>query len=316
LTVAADASGYNSITTNVKTAMLPSTTYAAKWVIFTDSVIKAPATVAPAADSVQNNTTGANTMVDFNWSSAIHATKYDVQIAYDSAFTNIVSTTTVLTGLSGTTITGVSLPAGKTYYWRVRVAMGSPLASVWAAPVKFSTIATGSSSTGIDTAGRIYPDQGAVITGTALTFTWGSVSTADTYEFKLLKDGVEVVSKTGLTDTFFNATGLVAGAQYTWQVRAIAGGVAGKWVTSAFTTVVPPATTQAPTTAPPASQPPAVTPIVTVTVPAATIPQPTINVTVPPAESTGTPAWAWIVIAIGAVLVIAVIVLIVRTRKV
>ena len=45
-----------------------------------------------------------------------------------------------------------------------------------------------------------------------------------------------------------------------------------------------------------------------------TVPAPDVTVTVPVTEIT--PAWIWAIIAIGAVLCIAVIVLIVRTRRV
>jgi hypothetical protein len=322
LTVAADASGFNTITTNVTTSLLPSTTYATKWVIFTDSVVKAPVTVSPAAASVQNNTIGNTSLVDFTWTAANHASAYNVQVAYDAAFTNMAYNSLTANGgssllIAGTSLSQISLLPAKTYYWRVRIAVASPMASAWSAPVQFTTTGVSSVSTGLDTVGSIYPDQGAVITGTTLTFTWGSVTGVDTYEFTLTKDGTVIDSQKGLTNTVYTETGLATGAQYTWAIRAITGGVAGPWVNRAFTTIVPPATNQAPTTTAPAITVP--TPVVTVNIPTQSA-QPqatyTVNVTTNGTSSNGTPAWAWIVIAIGAVLVIAVIVLIVRTRKV
>jgi hypothetical protein len=204
--------------------------------ILTDSIIKAPATVTPTASSIQNNTSvtnnGTQTLVDFTWTAVTHATSYDWQVAYDAAFTNLAKTGTS----TGVSASQVQLIPGKTYYWRVRVSAGSPMASLWSDGVQFTTAVVSSTSQGIDEVGRIYPVNGASIPSTTLTFTWGSVASADSYDFKLMKDGTAVVTKTGLTDTFYAATGLVAGGQYTWQVRAISGGVAGGWVTSAFTT--------------------------------------------------------------------------------
>jgi hypothetical protein len=49
--------------------------------------------------------------------------------------------------------------------------------------------------------------------------------------------------------------------------------------------------------------------------PVVNVPAPVVNVQQPPATA-ATPAWVWVVIAIGAVLVIVTIVLIFRTRKV
>jgi hypothetical protein len=87
---------------------------------------------------------------------------------------------------------------------------------------------------------------------------------------------------------------------YFWQVRAVNASSSSDWAQGTFR--VEEAATVAPTSQP--TQP--VTTIVT---------QPTYTLDGGNGSS-GTPAWAWVVIAIGAVLVIAVIVLIVRTRRV
>jgi hypothetical protein len=322
---AADSNGFNTVYLNIKLNTAPSPlSYFPKWVVFTDSVVKAPTIVSPADKSQQLNTVGNVTLVDFTWNAVNHATAYDVQVAYDAAFTNLAYFNKTLANpvtITGTTLSQISLQPAKTYYWRVRVAVASPMASAWSAGTSFTTAGTASISTGLDTVGSIFPDQGQVITSTTMTFTWGSVATADSYEFQLNKDGVKVDSKTGITSTFITETGLTPGGQYTWQVRAISGGVPGTWVYRAFSTSAAVSNPTGGTTGTggnttiTVSQPPA---NITVTAPAATIPQPTYNITVTGGSTgtTGTPAWAWIVIAIGAVLVIAVIVLIVRTRRV
>jgi hypothetical protein len=322
--VAADASKNNGIYTMITLTNPPTNpaSYSSRWLTFTDSVLTAPAAVAPAASSVQTNTTGNNTNVDFSWTAINHATRYDLQVAYDAAFSNLAYNSLTLGAngtplvITGTSMNQISLIPGKTYYWRVRVSQGYPMASEWVTGTQFTTTAVSSISTGLDTVGSIYPDQGSVITGTTLTFAWGSVASADTYEFSLSKDGTVVDSKTGLKTTFVTESNLAGGSQYTWQVRAISGGVAGNWVYRTFTTLVPPVTQITGTSTPGT----VVTPTITVVYPTQpTQPQQSIVVTVQGNNGTGstsTPAWAWIVIAIGAVLVIAVIVLIVRTRKV
>ena len=77
-----------------------------------------------------------------------------------------------------------------------------------------------------------------------------------------------------------------------------------------FTTAVPPVGTPTGTAAP---QP---TPTYTVIVPTQPAPVVTVNPTIPAAPAPSTPAYVWVIIVIGAILVIAVIVLIVRTRRV
>jgi hypothetical protein len=103
---------------------------------------------------------------------------------------------------------------------------------------------------------------------------------------------------------------LLPDTTYWWEVRSVAGNVYSAWTIQTFFT-----TAKAPVVVTTSSAPP-VTVIQTsivVTQPPAT----TITITNPPAEKTQPiPSYLlWAVIAVGAVLVIAVIVLIVRTRR-
>jgi hypothetical protein len=291
------------------TGIATTTAYANKYSMFTDTMVTAPATSTPANGDKASNTINGMTTLDIVFKTVPSATGYQVQIAYDQAFTEVAKDSGMLTG---NIWAGVQVSAGRDYYYRVRVYQGYPYTSPWSTPVKFTATAPSSTSQGLDELGRIYPTQGSVITGTALTLTWGSVASASSYDVQVLKNGTQVLSKTALTDTFLGIT-VDPNASYVWMVRATSNGVAGSWVSSAFTTIVPPATNSAPTTV----SAPVVTPIITYVAPAVTVPQATVIVN-PTVSSTsnGTPAWAWIVIVIGAVLVIAVIVLIVRTRKV
>jgi hypothetical protein len=294
----------------------------------------APDGKAPAGTSISTSN-GTFDQVDFSWAPVSYNNpKYHFQVAYDKAFNSMASTannsvlnnynsagaansTTVidLNYLPSNSVSSVPLSPGKTYYWRVRVEY--PVVSKWSDPIMFTTVVTSSTSSGLDEPGRISPLNGA--TGISITpaITWGSVAGVTGYDFKISTDPT-FADATKQVDSFTNkATTVYAPSKplninttYYWEVRALNGTAAGEWVISAFTTQATAQPTGTGTTS--------VQPTIIVTVPAQT--QPTIVVTVPvntqPAPAPATPAYIWVIIVIGAVLVIAVIVLIARTRRV
>ena len=73
---------------------------------------------APNLTSPANNATGVNLSPTFTWTAVAQAVYYNIDIATDSGFTNIVDSAAALTGTSYTT--GVVLNQQTTYYWRVR----------------------------------------------------------------------------------------------------------------------------------------------------------------------------------------------------
>ncbi len=305
LAAQANAAGNNVLYTNIA-GTATATAYGPVWKTYTDSVLAAPKITAPAANASVPAT------FDVTWDAVAKATAYDVQVAYDAAFSNIAASTA---NHASTVWTQVELLPGKTYFIRVRVAENAPMASSWSAAVTFTTMLPSSGSLVIDATGRIYPTNGATGISINPAFTWGSVGGAATYDFKIsskadFSDTID--SATGLKTTVYSAAvALKAGTTYFWEVRAVNGAITGDWVTNAFTTA-------ADVTVGPSSTAPVIT--VTVPTPTFTIPQATVNVSIPPitgpAADNTTPAWVWVIIAIGAVLVIAVIVLIARTRRV
>jgi hypothetical protein len=100
---------------------------------------------------------------------------------------------------------------------------------------------------------------------------------------------------------------LEQGKMYFWRVRALQP-VAGDWSTIANFTVAEPA----PAPAPPIVVKEMPAPQITVTTPP---PPPEIVIPPAPPEKVINPTYIWAIIIIGAILVIAVIVLIVRTRR-
>ncbi|RZJ66451.1 MAG: T9SS type A sorting domain-containing protein [Flavobacterium sp.] len=75
-------------------------------------------TVFPAItpSSPANMATGQNTTLNLTWSALDNAATYDVQVATDAAFTNIISTGNV--PVNSYTVSG--LTQGTNYYWRVK----------------------------------------------------------------------------------------------------------------------------------------------------------------------------------------------------
>jgi hypothetical protein len=194
-------------------------------------------------------------------------------------------------GYAWVTVTGTTIPA-------ITDLAGTPFALVEpAAPTELSVSVT-------------KPTFGAQDVSIKPTFTWTVAGDATGYEFVLaeelgLDDPFQIIdySATSTTNGHVAREDLKYSTTYWWRVRANSATATGDWVTSFFTTE-----------AEPEEAPP---PIV---VEEKETPAPVITVEIPPAVEKVTqaiPDWAlYTIIAVGAVLIIAVIVLIVRTRRV
>jgi len=318
------------------TAQVPNNTlyaiYGSSVYTLQDTLVSPPVTTSPAANSQ------ISTNDNFTWTAPAGAPvgiKYEVQISLDATFTNVVNTSvanTATTGQSGTLYSPITnsgnLQAGQSYYWRVRVGAGYYLASRWSAGVPFSVKLAQAGNDLSGTGGiRLQPAAGATDVSTKPVFSWAAVNGALSYDLQVADNPVFVNpldAQTGLNTTVWTYTKTLDNSKtYYWRVRAVAAsGTASDWVASAFTTEAKGgagtgATSVAtPVTSIVTSILPAVTPTVTVNIPSQAAP--IVTVTIPPASSTAstTPASIWVLIAIGAVLIIAVIVLIARTRRV
>jgi len=293
--------------------------------IFTDSLLTPPKVSAPADKATLANP------VSFSWSPINYTgVRYEFQVGYDAGFTNLATSPSFVTVANpagtadvvtpSTVFNNATLQDGTMFYFRVRVAPTFPIAGLWSAPLAFTTKVTSVSSAntpGLDTAGRLFPASGATNISLTSPITWGTVTSATGYDFKLATDPgfTQIVdSKTNVnTNVYAPSAPLKANTTYFWEVRALNGTTAGDWIVSAFTTGSGAAAPVPGATAPPVTQPP-------LTIPPITVPTPVVTVNVPPSTGTttppATPGYIWVIIAIGAVLVIAVIVLIARTRRV
>jgi hypothetical protein len=141
-----------------------------------------------------------------------------------------------------------------------------------------------------------------------IPFTWTSVEGATSYELELsAKADMSVTIDTATAvGTAYTYTGtLDYGFPYYWQVTALReGAVKAKSDVATFITMAEPVEPTPPVVIEPA--PP----------PVINLPAPVVNIPPAPAPTQITPGWIWAIVAIGAILVIAVIVLIVRTRRV
>jgi len=200
--------------------------------------------------------------------------------------------------------TGLSLQPGTTYYWQVRT--NTPVWSYWSPMATFSVQQLAAIVPVLSS-----PASGfTVAVGMTPAFSWNPIASVQTYKFQVSSDPTFA---TTVYDTTTASAGaaipatvkLTAGMNYFWRVKTLTP-AEGDWsAVSNFSIAKPVVTTVAPTQAPPT---------LTVILPPVT----TTSIVIPPATTTTTevnPSYIWAIIIIGAVLVIAVIVLIVRTRR-
>jgi photosystem II stability/assembly factor-like uncharacterized protein len=269
--------------------------------IFVDTLDVGVPLASPAADE-----TGVGLLpegyvypeVVLAWEEMAGANGYQYQVAIDSAFKTVVAND-FTTSLASEPL---ELSPNTTYYWRVRVAaegslIGAPLISPWSETWKFKTAIGASMARPALQA----PWPGEPDVPLSPTFEWSGIEWAEVYEYELATDPtttaggyfteplVALVGTNSLVSTAWKCDiTLDYNTRYYWHVKAIGVDTDTPWSdVGTFTTMgVPPE--------PPTAQPPVV---------------------IPPAEQI-TPAWIWAVVIIGAILVIAVIVLIVTTRRV
>ncbi|MFC1982423.1 hypothetical protein ACFLV5_01345 [Chloroflexota bacterium] len=192
------------------------------------------------------------------------------------------------------------LDSGTEYLWKVRAL--EPFRSPWSNVFSF-TSKVGKVGAPVGVA----PEPGATDVVLNPVFDWEKVTGASFYKITLATDAAfsnVMAEGESKIDTWSPDITLKHDTVYYWKVAAYSssGAPAGSAVTSVFRTM------PEPEEAPP--------PVVIEENPPAqiTLPPPVVNI--PPAPAPITPAFIWAIIIIGAILVIAVIVLIVRTRRV
>jgi hypothetical protein len=228
----------------------------------------------------------SNIPFSLRWQRVCNARAYDIQIALDRNFSEIMED---ILGYEPPTPTapgyfvakGELLP-GVTYYWRVRAVeaeSGQMIHSWWSTSLSF-TVMLGPVA-GPELAAP--QDDATDVAVTKVAFTWSALALADKYDWVLSKNADlsnPIETRLGLTTTALTYTGtLDYSTTYYWQVTAWKEGIQiSQSNTGSFRT-------KAKTSHP-------------------VVPQPV------------TPSWVWVIIAIGAVMVIVVVVLMFRTRRI
>jgi hypothetical protein len=223
---------------------------------------------------------------------------------YHVKYTNVDPDTTDSVYTDETSILLTQLSATSEYEWKVRAAPQSEGNDTWSSRWSekwtfFTALGEPPWAPTLYTPGGVWQYSGIDVE-LMPAFSWESAKTADSYQF-ILADNAEFTSPLVNTKTPESAYQLDFeldyNSNYFWKVQAYKGTEAlSRWSDiGAFTTIMEPE--------PPPPSPP---PPATVTQPA---PAPVVIPTPIP------PILLWVIVGIGAALIIAVIVLIVRTRR-
>jgi len=238
------------------------------------------------------------------WTAMPTATYYQIQISTVNTFASTLVDT--VSGLMATSYVAAGLDNGITYYWRVRSAHtgltpAGKAASNWSDTWAFTMGLGAAQWDPFVPAERVNPIPASYNVPLRPTFLWNPADWATGYEFVLSKAAdfsnpiYTFTGATALKITAFVADkDLEFGTDYYWKVTAISATSKSNTAYGSFRTMLQP------TVAPPG--------------PTLTVPAP-VNITIPPQQNI-TPTWIWAIVIIGAVLVIAVIILIVTTRRV
>jgi len=282
-------------------------------------VTVSPELVSPAEGTVSTEA-GA---LRIAWSAVTGATSYDYEISTRSDFADVTAVTNCAAPVTNAravndNVGATPIAEGTQYYWRVRVS--TPVIGPWASARSVTTqLGAGTNAPAISSPSAAGTGPGGTNAPIKPVFNWTSLKWATGYEFQLATDptfaaaslikdltganALGSVTAYQLTDPALQYSTATTPATYYWRVRGITASAQSDWsaVTGFTTTTAPAATvytcpqcglqfdTQAELAAHIAAAHAVVEPAV--------------------------PAYIYAIIGIGAVLIIAVLVLIVRARR-
>jgi hypothetical protein len=185
------------------------------WTAATDT----PTVPTPATP----NGTITNVTPTYTWSAIDGATQYTYNLF--SGSTTVYSKTVTSSSCDATTCTSTPTTAlaDGSYTWNVSAYVNGVWKSYSSSQAfAVTTVPTLTSPSGL-------------ITTTTPTFTWSTIASASQYDLTVLNNGTSVYTQTVTTSncgsdsticTFTPSTALMAGSDYTWEVRSYVGGVA------------------------------------------------------------------------------------------
>ena len=159
-----------------------------------------------------NNAAGIPLIPVFSWQNTQGADSYDIQIATDVDFNNIVNTAS---DIAGTSYNGAALNYGTEYYWKVRAKNNSSI-SDWSDVKNFTTL--------LEIPTLVSPANSSIDQDVNLTLEWNVSAGATSYTLELSYNSdfstIEH-SYTGITDTYYYIQGLVFSKTSYWRVKGV-----------------------------------------------------------------------------------------------
>jgi hypothetical protein len=278
--------------------------YGDRLVTITDILNVKPAQSSPGyAELLTTDTTAT-----LKWGAVSGATEYEVWYSDDSAFDGLDPTAPGDADEEGVATTDETskkfskvLAGGTTYYWKVRVS--APTLGPWSDTQPFTTALNAPELPEV----TMLPLPGASDISVKPTLRWPEVDGALTYEIEVTDDPfftTVVQYGASLSNIYMVPKALEYSTAYYWRVRAVSDDSVSQWTVSSFTTGEEPEETEKEVETVVITEP-GETKVEVVKVPVQTIVEQPI------------PSYLlWTIIGVGAVLIIALIVLIVRTRRV
>lgn len=173
--------------------------------------------VAPTANiSPANNTKKVLYPVTLEWKSVGKDIKYDVEIASDKNFSNIVVKDVVTNANAKEFSSYEGLDSYQTYWWRVRPHAQTNKSIEWSQPYVFTS--------SIGQAKVVFPENNSTEQSTYTRFRWSTVHGAESYTIVVSKkadfsDTVAIMRNMTLTN-FLPTTELELSTKYYWYVIA------------------------------------------------------------------------------------------------
>jgi len=187
------------------------------------TIVAAPP--APALVSPADGATNQPIPVTLDWDASPGATSYQVQVATDVSFTQIIEDTS---GLTGDSYTLNGLANSTQYWWRVS-ATNIGGTSNWSTVWSFTTIIAAPPPPAL-----VSPPNGATNQQAPVTLDWDVSPGATSYQVQIATDALftQIIEDTsGLTGDSYAVSGLASNTQYWWRVSATNTGGTSNWST-------------------------------------------------------------------------------------
>lgn len=191
--------------------------YSNTWTFGTQ--LTAPNLVSPA-----NNAINVLLQGTASWTAIGGANSYQIQIANDPMFNNIVFD---MSNINTTNVNYSGLSSNTTHYWRVRAYKGNG-AGLWSNTFSFTTMLLAPPT-------LVYPPNNSIDLFTQVVLVWNPVVEASGYNIRIATDPnfINIVATgNNLQSTQFNVSNLFVDRDYYWQAQTIGGLGNSNWSTT------------------------------------------------------------------------------------